>query len=275
MMKNRPIGVFDSGVGGLTAVKELVKILPNEDIIYFGDTARVPYGSRSQETIKKYTNQAISFLEKRNVKAILAACGTVSSNYTEEDLAKRNLKIPFITVVDPSAKEAANVTKNNKIGIMATTASIKNGAYTRAIIDYNPDAVVLGQGCPILVTMVENGLTEKNHPVVKAALNMYLEPLKKANVDTNILGCTHFPLLIDAIDSLIPSEISFVDSGAASARRMLEVLKEKDLLADSNDGNIEYYVTDTVDSFCSVAVNFMTEDISNNVKHIDIETIDI
>lgn len=274
-MKNRPIGVFDSGVGGLTAVKELVKILPNEDIIYFGDTARVPYGSRSQETIKKYTNQAISFLEKRNVKAILAACGTVSSNYTEEDLAKRNLKIPFITVVDPSAKEAANVTKNNKIGIMATTASIKNGAYTRAIIDYNPDAVVLGQGCPILVTMVENGLTEKNHPVVKAALNMYLEPLKKANVDTIILGCTHFPLLIDAIDSLIPSEISFVDSGAASARRMLEVLKEKDLLADSNDGNIEYYVTDTVDSFCSVAVNFMTEDISNNVKHIDIETIDI
>lgn len=273
-MENRPIGVFDSGVGGLTAVKELRKILPNEDIIYFGDTARVPYGSRSQTTIKKYTDQAISFFERLNVKAILAACGTVSSNYTPEDYAKRKLDIPFVTVVEPSAREATRLTESGKIAVMATTASIRNGAYTKAIKEILPQAEVEGQGCPILVTLVENGLTDKDHPVTHAALEMYLEPIKKAEVDTIVLGCTHFPLLRDAIAAQMTG-VGFVDSGAAAARELENILQRKELLSSSNGGNIIYYVTDTVGSFCSVAKNFLVEDISDKVKHVDIETIDI
>ena len=192
-MDQRPIGVFDSGLGGLTAVRELCRLLPGEDVVYFGDTGRVPYGSRSRETIIKYARQDVAFLRTFDLKAILIACGTVST--TALDVLSAENPIPVMGVVEPAARAAARLTRSGNIGLIGTQTSVRSGAYERAIQAENPAVRVIGQPCPLFVPLVENGRFRPGDIVIETVAAEYLAPLKAAGVDTLVLGCTHYPLL--------------------------------------------------------------------------------
>ena len=192
-MDTRPIGVFDSGLGGLTAVRELRQLLPSENIIYFGDTARVPYGGRSAEILLKYARQDVRFLRSHDIKAILVACGTVST--TALDVLAAENPIPVLGVVAPAARAAARAPRSGSIGLIGTQASIRSGAYERLIRAENPAARVLAQPCPLFVPLVENGRFRPGDVVIETVAAEYLAPLKEAGVDTLVLGCTHYPLL--------------------------------------------------------------------------------
>ena len=191
-MDNRPIGVFDSGLGGLTAVKALRRLLPGEDLIYFGDTARVPYGGRSRETLLKYARQDIAFLRSFDLKAVLIACGTVTS--TSLDTLRKDNDLPVLGVVEPSCREALAATNNKKIGMIATLASARSGAYERTLKGLDADVQVVSQPCPLFVPLVENGRFRQGDVVIETVAREYLTPLMEAGVDTLILGCTHYPL---------------------------------------------------------------------------------
>ena len=182
-MDNRPIGIFDSGLGGLTAVKEILSILPQEDIVYFGDTGRVPYGTRSKETIMKYAKQDMAFLQSKNVKMIIAACGTVSSVAGHIGEA---LSLPFTGVLKPTALAACLATHKKRIGIIGTTATIKSGSYQKAILEINPDIQVFAQDCPLFVPLVENGFTSPDSDIVLSVIKHYLQPFMDADIDTLI-----------------------------------------------------------------------------------------
>ena len=274
-MNNLPIGVFDSGVGGLTAVKELRKILPKEEIIYFGDTGRVPYGTRSKGTIKKYAAQAIKYLASIGVKAIVVACGTVSSNFLQEDYDKLGLDIPYIRVVQPAAAEAVAASRSDTIGVLATKASIDSGAYTEQIHRYNSSKLVESSAASVLIPMVESGIIDKSQPMVQAALDYYLKDIKALKADSIILGCTHFPLLAPAIEEYLGYPVTLIDSGAAAARQLKTLLEETGQLTSDNNGKESYYVTDSKEGFVSVAKIFLSEDISKDVHYVDLETIDV
>ena len=196
MSNNRPIGVFDSGLGGLTVVKELNRLLPDEDIVYFGDTGRVPYGNRSRETIRRYAKEDEAFLLKQDVKVIIAACGTVSS--VAADISE-TLPIPFFEVVSHASKAAVKASKNGKIGVIGTAATIKSGKHREYILKENPNATVVCQSCPLFVPLVEEGWYSAEDGVVIETVRRYLEPMLDAEIDTLILGCTHYPLLTEAI----------------------------------------------------------------------------
>ena len=229
-MNNKPIGVFDSGLGGLTAVKELLKVLPYENIIYFGDTGRVPYGDKSRKTILKYALQDIEFLKSLDVKMILAACGTVSSILEESHV---NIEIPFTGVIVPTAAAAANATRNNKIGIIGTTATIKSGSYKRELLKINPNLQIFEQDCPLFVPLVENGFIEKDNKATLIIAEKYLAGLRNKKIDTLILGCTHYPIISEIISKVIGPEVKLIDSGreaaifAANALSFSENLSEK------------------------------------------------
>lgn len=272
-MDNRPIGVFDSGVGGLTAVKELHRILPGEDIVYFGDTGRVPYGTRSRQTIRKYAMQDIRYLQSFGVKAILAACGTVSANLTDKDIQELKLDIPFYDVVMPATRAAHAVSQEGRIGVMATTAAIRSGAYGRALRSIQPSARLVGNAAPLLVPLVENGLTEPDNQITRLVLEQYLEPFVREEVDTLILGCTHYPVLYEMIDRMLEYKVNLVDAGASAARALRLSLCEEDLLADRETGQTQYRVTDTVESFLPVAGNFLSGDISATTEYVDIDVV--
>ncbi|MDL2233073.1 glutamate racemase [Ruminococcaceae bacterium OttesenSCG-928-L11] len=272
-MDNRPIGVFDSGVGGLTSVRELHRILPGEDIVYFGDTGRVPYGSRSKTTIKKYAKQDINYLRTFNVKAILAACGTVSSNLSDKDVEELALDIPFMGVVMPATRAACALSQEGRIGVMATTSTIRSGAYGKALRSIQPTARLIGNAAPLLVPLVENGLTDMENPVTRLMLQQYLEPFIREEVDTLILGCTHYPVLYDMINDMLGYRVNLVDSGAAAAREMQVMLCEQGLQANREQGTTVYRVTDTVDNFTAVAGNFLFKDIEASTEYVDVDIV--
>ena len=271
-MDTRPIGVFDSGVGGLTTVRELHKILPGENIIYFGDTARVPYGTRSHETICKYATQIIRFFSSREVKAIVSACGTISTNLSATEFSSAAGDIPYFTILQPSVDAAVTATRNKRIGVIATPASIRTGAFEARINALIPGAEVIGVPCPLLVPLVENGMTGLDNKITRLTLEMYLEPVLKLGADTLILGCTHYPLLTDIIADIMPG-VTLLDSGACAAKATKAALEHDGKLC-KGVGSTTYYVTDTVSNFVSVANNFMFEDIAEQVRHISIEAID-
>jgi glutamate racemase len=198
-MDKRPIGVFDSGLGGLSAVKAMLKVLPQEDIIYFGDTGRVPYGTRSEKTIELYAKEDIAFLQQFDCKLIMAACGTVSS-VAKGAIAQ--VKEPFVEVVTPASVAAVKATKNNKIGVMGTSATINSGSYVKTIHKINPDIQVDGVSCPLLVSLVENDWIDSDDSIARLIVQRYLEPLMEQGVDTIILGCTHFPHLAPIISKV-------------------------------------------------------------------------
>ncbi len=271
-MDRRPIGVFDSGLGGLTAVRELMRLLPAEDIVYFGDTGRVPYGSRSRDTIIKYARQDVAFLRTFDLKAIVIACGTVSTTALEI-LAAEN-PIPVLGVVAPAAQEAAQATQNGRVGLIGTQATIRAGAYERKVAALRPGTTVTSLACPLFVPLVENGRFRPGDMVVESVVAEYLEPMKAAGVDTLVLGCTHYPLLTDVIRNYMGREVRLVNSGAAGARQVAALLTETDSLSDkTKDGTRRYFVSDSVDGFSNLATIFLGEDVHGDVTQVDITEV--
>jgi glutamate racemase len=272
-MNNKPIGVFDSGVGGLTAVRELHRIMPGEDIIYLGDTGRVPYGTRSKQTIQKYALQDIRYLLGFDVKTILIACNTVSANLSEKDIQAAGITVPCHGVVMPAIRAACAVSRAGRVGVIATAATIRSGAYGRGLRSVQPAAKLIGNAAPLLVPLVENGMFDKNNAVARLVLEQYLEPIVREEVDTLILGCTHYPMLYDLINDMLEYKVNLVDSGAAAARELRAFLQEEGLLADREKGDTRYYVTDAVDNFTAVAKNFLFENIEDSTEYVDIDVV--
>ncbi len=266
---NRAIGVFDSGLGGLTAVKELMNILPDEKIIYFGDTGRVPYGTRSNETIIKYVRQDIRFLLTHQVKAIVAACGTASS--VALDSLKNEFNIPLIGVLEPVCKSAVSKTKNKRIGVLGTPGTINCGSYKKGITALMPDALVFEKACPMFVPLVENGYIESEATYIIA--REYLDSLIENKVDTIILGCTHYPLLEKVITDIVGGDVCIINAGYETALYTKNVLTEKQLLSPvSTIGCNQYYVSDDVEKFAHLGGMFLGRPIESEVQKIDIET---
>ena len=269
-MDSRAIGVMDSGLGGLTAVRALLRLMPNENVIYFGDTGRVPYGTRSKETIIKYAKQDIAFLRSFDIKAIIVACGTVSSVALE--LISGQYDIPIIGVVRSAAKQAASVTKNQKIGVIATPGTVASGAYKRVLCEYLPEAEVTETACPLFVPLVENGRFQKGDIVIETIAREYLQPLKASGIDTLILGCTHYPLLREIIADVMGENVFLVDSGAQSVIYAKEILDATGKTTQTAArGTVRYYVSDSADSFVKHAAVFLGEDAVPGAQQIDIE----
>ena len=261
-MDSRAIGVFDSGLGGLCAVRELEKLLPKERIIYFGDTGRVPYGTKSEEIIKKYAAQDVRFLLSQNVKAVLAACGTVSS--VALDALRDAFDVPVFGVIDGAAERAFSVSKNRKIAVIGTEATINAGVFERRLKEKG--AETLGVACPLFVPLVECGFSSDDE-ITPLACEKYLAPIRKFGADTVILGCTHFPIIAEAIGKCLPS-VALVNP----AKEAVSLLSEEMLLRDisaRDGGETEYYVSDEPKRFDAVAKIFIGRKIS--AKKIDIE----
>lgn len=273
MADNRPIGVFDSGLGGLTVVKEILNVLPNEDIIYFGDTDRVPYGTKSRDTIRRYARQDEAFLLSQNVKLIVAACGTVSS--VASDIGEQ-LPVPYVEVVSHAAKAAVKATKNGKIGVIGTSATVMSGEHKRVIENLLPSAKVYVQSCTLFVPLVESGFTDEKDVIVYETVKRYLEPLKEAGVDTLILGCTHYPVLSNAIKKISGENIVLINMGEATALPLKEQLTKSDSLNITGEkGKVSFYVSDKAESFRKTASILLGEDIDENtVEQVDISIYD-
>lgn len=266
-MDNRPIGVFDSGLGGLSCVKEIMRIMPNENVVYFGDTGRVPYGSRSQETLMKYVRQDIRFLKTFDIKMIIIACGTASSAALPWIGDEVDTKI--MGVVAPAAKAAVMQSKTKKIGVLGTAATVRYGKYVDEIKNICPDAEVFQKACPMFVPLVENGYA--NSEVTKTIAQEYLQELKGKNIDTLILGCTHYPLLKSVIRDVMGEDVSLIDSGMAAADYAFSILKENNIQGDETAGIYKYFVSDSPEDFARLGGTFLEKPILENVEKIDIE----
>ncbi|MDE6836820.1 MAG: glutamate racemase [Acutalibacter sp.] len=254
-MDNRPIGVFDSGLGGLTAVKELEELLPGESVVYFGDTGRVPYGTRSRETVRRYARQDMAFLTRHDVKAVLAACGTVSSTAADIGAA---LPVPYFDVVGPTARAAVKACRRGRIGVTGTSATIRSGAYAQAIAGLDPSLQVLSQPCPLFVPLVESGFVSPEEEITRLAAERYLAPLREAGVDVLILGCTHYPLISAIIRRVMGPDTVLIDSGREAALALGEYLKDRDMLcAPGQPRTADYYVTDAPEDFAAGAGLFL------------------
>lgn len=267
----KAIGVFDSGMGGLTCVAEIMKLMPNENIIYFGDTARVPYGNRSRETILEYARQDVNFVKNHDVKMIIAACGTVSSAVGQaKDFGGG---VPFTGVVIPAVQAACAATRSGRIGVIGTAATIRSGAYGKAIRTIRQDAVIIGNACPLFVPLVENGITDKDDIVVKTMVSRYLEPIKRENVDTLILGCTHYPLLRDAIAEYMGEGVKLISSGAEAAKYTMNMLAMNNMLSSrSENGHVTYFTSDSKELFESNAHAFIGS-LNGSVEQISIDDV--
>lgn len=266
MSDNRPIGIFDSGLGGLTVVKEIKRLMPEENIVYFGDTGRVPYGSKSNETIIRYAKEDEAFLLKNNVKLIVAACGTVSS--VAANTAK-DLPVPFFDVVNPAAETAVSSTKTGRIGIIGTSATIRSGAHKRKILSLMPNAFIVSNACPLFVPLVEEGWIEKENIITRKTAEKYLEPIKESGVDTLILGCTHYPALCDIIADIMGNDVTLVNMGASVAKKIKESLCLNNSFSAKKTED-KYFVSDRVEAFSTIAKSLLGFDIENLVRKIDI-----
>ncbi|MBR6524045.1 MAG: glutamate racemase [Clostridia bacterium] len=266
-MDNRAIGVFDSGLGGLTCVKEIMSLLPGEDMVYFGDTGRVPYGTRSPETITKYAVSDVNFLKTFDIKAVVIACGTVSSISMEH--LKSKFDLPIIGVVEPAAKAACSATSSGKIGIIGTSGTIASGKYARHIKELSPQSEVIQTACPLFVPLVENGFL--NHPATKLIAEEYLADIKSSSADTLILGCTHYPLIKPLIGDIMGDGVNLIDPGAETAHFLRDYLISGNMQSDRKTGECRFYVSDRVESFESVGSMFLDREIKGRVHTVDIE----
>ena len=268
--KDAPIGVFDSGIGGLTVVREIMRQIPNEKIVYFGDTARVPYGNKSKETVTRFSRQIVRFLQTHEVKTIVVACNTASA-YALDELEKET-DIPMIGVVKPGARVAAQTTRNGRIGVIATEATIGSKIYGKYIQELNPDVKIWGKACPLFVPLVEEGLLQD--PVTDEIARRYLAELIDLDIDTLILGCTHYPLLTEQIRAFMGPEVALIDPGKVTAIAMKEALQALELLADpaKEQGSAEFYVSDTVEAFSASADLFLGQYAGGKVERVAIET---
>ena len=271
-MDNRAIGVFDSGLGGLTVLNELAKLLPCENIVYFGDTGRIPYGTRSRETIIKYAEQDMDFLIRHNVKCIIAACGTVSTVLLPEVYGKYN--VLYTGVVEHAVRAAVSV--NNKehlhIGVIATSAAIKSGTYERIVHEHNSEAKVFVKACPLFVPLVENGYTARDNEIAILTAREYLQPLCEKEIDALIMGCTHFPILKDIIQDIMGENVTLIDPGFETARYMANKLKELNMLSGNKEkGKYNFFLSDSTELFIENAKIFLGEKITGKYEQITTE----
>lgn len=266
MPDNRPIGVFDSGLGGLTVVKELKRLLPKEDIVYFGDTGRVPYGTRSNDIVTRYAREDEAFLLSQKVKMIVAACGTVSSVAYQTG---ETLPVPFLGVVEPAAQAAAVATQNGRIGVIGTPVTVQSRSHARAILKKLPDAVIILNACPLFVPLVEEGWISPDDPVVRQIAARYLEPMVEAKVDTMIMGCTHYPALRPIFADVLGKDVTLIDPGTATAMQVKQLLKEQDALSEQG-GACHYFVSDRPKTFSAIAKTLLGEEIADKVSEVDI-----
>ena len=268
--KKSPIGVFDSGIGGLTVVREIMHQLPNEKIVYFGDTARVPYGNKSQDTVTRFSRQIVRFLQTHDVKTIVIACNTVSAYSL--DILEKEVNIPMIGVVKPGAKVAAETTKNGKVGVIATEATIGSKIYSRYIEKLRPDVTIWGKACPLFVPLVEEGLLED--PVTDEIARRYLSQLIDLDIDTLILGCTHYPIIRQTIGKIMGEGVNLVNPAYETTRELKELLSLKGLLNDEEQGlgsnQYQFYVSDTTDKFIRFANSIIKYGILS-AKQVNIE----
>ena len=264
-MDQRAIGVFDSGLGGLSAVRHLQNLLPGENIVYFGDTGRVPYGTRSRDTIRRYTREDCQLLLERDVKFIIAACGTVSS--VAADILDE-LPVPAIGVVAPTAAAAAAATKNKRVGILGTDATIRSTSFEKALLAIDPAILVTATPCPLFVPLVESGWIAEDDEVAIPMVRRYLSAVKTADVDTLILGCTHFPLLAPIIRAELGEGVTLIDSGKETAIKCAELLKANDALAQRTCGESLYFVSDQPDGFSRVAEIFLGKSVRGTVEKV-------
>jgi glutamate racemase len=263
---SRPIGVFDSGIGGLTVVKEIMKILPQENIIYFGDTARVPYGNKSPETITKFALQNTRFLISMGVKAIVIACNTASAFSITQIQEKFN--IPVIGVISAGAVAAVRDTTRGKIGIIGTEGTIESRAYEKVIRNLRSNVEIHGRPCPLFVPIVEEGWAETR--VSHLVAEEYLKGLKDADIDTLVMGCTHYPLMKEVVGSVMGPEVNLINPAKETAIELREVLQLNCIDNNIENAVYEYYVSDNPEKFARVGNNFLSKEITN-IRRIDIE----
>lgn len=270
LKKDAPIGVFDSGVGGLTVVREIMRQIPNEKIIYFGDTARVPYGSKSQDTVTRFSEQIVRFLRSFQVKTIVVACNTASA-YALDTLEK-DIDIPILGVVKPGAKVATEATKNGRIGVIATEATIGSQMYPKYIKQLNENVTIYGKACPLFVPLVEEGLWED--PVTDEIARRYLTELIDIDIDTLILGCTHYPLIRSTVGRIMGERVTLVNPAYETAKELKEMLGRLDLLNDEVPGlgsnRYQFYVSDKAEKFVRFANSIIKYGILS-AKTINIE----
>jgi glutamate racemase len=264
-----PIGVFDSGIGGLTVVRELIRLMPSESVIYLGDTARVPYGIRSPETVRRYAREGMGFLLSKGVKLLVVACNTVSAVGLDE--LSREASVPVIGVLEPGSRAAARKTVNGKVGVIGTQATIKSSAYVKAIHAVKDGIEVSTQACPLFVPLVEEGWLEGQVP--ELAAEKYLEGLKSSGVDTIVLGCTHYPLLKPVISRVMGPDVQLIDSAAETANEVWERLQSMGLESRGNETPLrEFFVTDSPDGFKSVGDRFLGQSIGD-ISMVKLEVI--
>ena len=265
----KPIGVFDSGIGGLTVVKRLGTTLPNENIIYFGDTARVPYGSKSNSTVIEYSIQNTNFLLSKDVKAIIVACNTASSVAIPE--LKSKFDLPIIGMIEPGASMALKFSSNKKIGVIGTWATISNKAYSTEIKKMEPAANIYEKPCPLFVPFAEEGWL--THKATYEVAEEYLKELREHEIDTLVLGCTHYPILADVIQEVMGKNVKLIDSGVASAEVIKNMLQKNNLLSESDErGAQDFYVSDIPQKFRDEAELFLGRPI-DDVHKVDLETL--
>ena len=272
LVKNMPeaaIGVFDSGLGGLTCVKQLISLMPYENIIYFGDTARVPYGNRSSKTIHRYATQAIEFLLKQDVKLLINACGSMSSSIDKE--YTKTLPVKYIDCIIPAAAAAVDTTKNKRIGVIATAATTRSQSFVNAINELDSSITTISKACPLFVPLVENGYVSADNEVTTLVARDYLEEFLKEDIDTLVLGCTHYPIIAELISTIVGNGISLIDSGAEAAKQATQYLNFEP--ESREKGRLKIYVSDNPIGFTEVASSFLGF-VPRDIWLIDIETIE-
>lgn len=252
--RSAPIGVFDSGIGGLTVVRELMRQLPHESIIYFGDTARVPYGPKSPDTVLRYSSEIVNFLGGQGVKAIVIACNTATAHALPALRAQSGL--PILGVIEPGARAAAKATKTKRVGVIGTAGTIKSGAYEKEIKRLLPEAFVISQACPLFVPLIEEGWTDDE--ATRIIADRYLTPVADAGTDTLVLGCTHYPLLKGAIGRVVGRDVRLIDSAEETARETAQLLRDNDLQTETeNDARYRFIASDAPDTFLRVGQRFL------------------
>jgi glutamate racemase len=262
--RSAPIGVFDSGLGGLTVAHAIMRALPNESLVYFGDTARVPYGPKSPETVRRYSREIASYLLEQGVKAIVVACNTATAHALPA--LREELDVPVIGVVEPGARAAVAASRSGRIGVIATAGTIKSGAYVRAIHAESPGAVVTDLACPLFVPLVEEGWT--NHDATRAIAEEYLAPFTHREVDTLVLGCTHYPLLKPLIGEIVGRSVRLIDSAEETAADTRRMLADQDIAAADGQGTYRFVASDDPQQFLTLGKRFF----GDAIEHVEIRT---
>jgi len=265
-VSERAIGVFDSGVGGLTVLKELMQTLSGEELVYLGDTARVPYGTKSPRTVLRYALEAATFLMAQHVKLLVVACNTASS-VALPALAER-FSLPVVGVIEPGARKAVSITRSGRVGVIGTEGTVKSEAYTRAIQALNPAIEVFSVPCPLFVPLAEEGWAE--HPVACLTAQEYLRPLQEQNIDTLVLGCTHYPLLKKTIASVLGEGVTLVDSAEETALSVRQILHENNLVRQESPAPARFFVTDVPTRFEKVGSAFLGQTLAE-VRQIELD----